>query len=92
MVSKFWTEDRGEALGEDLSDNYFSVMGIQPALGRLFSPGADERRLREIVLTYSCGKRWGADPDIVGETLPFNDGVTIVGVASWPAPTSRTCC
>jgi len=81
MVSKFWMEDRGEVLGENVSDNYFSVMGIKPVLGRLFSPGDDEKRLREIVLTYSCWKRWGADANIVDKTLPFNDGVTIVGVA-----------
>ena len=67
---------------EQVSDNYFQVMGIQPFLGRLFSPGEDEQHAAEVVLTYSCWKRWGADPHIVGETVmvgttPF----TIAGVA-----------
>jgi putative ABC transport system permease protein len=67
---------------EQVSDNYFQVMGIQPFLGRVFAPGDDEQRATEVVLTYSCWKRWGADPRIVGETLmigtlPF----TIAGVA-----------
>ena len=75
---------RREEMGttEQVSDNYFQVMGIQPFLGRLFSPGEDEQHAAEVVLTYSCWKRWGADPHIVGETVtvgttPF----TIAGVA-----------
>ncbi|HEY7334241.1 MAG TPA: ABC transporter permease [Bryobacteraceae bacterium] len=80
-ISKFWVEGRGEALGEVVSDNYFSTMGMQPVLGRLFSPGADEKKLPEVVLSYACWKRWGSDPNIVGQTLSINDGVTIVGVA-----------
>jgi putative ABC transport system permease protein len=67
---------------EQVSDNYFQVMGIQPFLGRVFAPGDDERRATEVVLSYSCWKRWGADPHIVGETLMIGTSpFTIAGVA-----------
>ena len=81
FLSKTWMEGRGEALVEPVSDNYFSVMGMRPVLGRLFARGDDDKRLDIAVLTYACWKRWGADPNIVGKTLPLNAGVTIVGVA-----------
>ncbi len=65
-----------------VSDNYFQVMGIQPFLGRFFAPGDDRRRASLAVLSYSCWRRWGADPRIAGKTI-FNgkEALTIVGVA-----------
>lgn len=81
LLSKSWLEDRGELLAEAVSDNYFSVMGMQPVLGRFFSPGDDEKRSAEAVLTYAAWKRWGADPNIIGTSLKLNTGVTIIGVA-----------
>jgi predicted permease len=80
-ISKTWMEDRGEAVFEPVSDNYFSVMGMRPVLGRFFSRADDNKRLPEAVLTYACWRRWGSDPNIVGKTLPIDGGVTVVGVA-----------
>jgi predicted permease len=60
-----------------VSDNYFDVLGIRPYLGRFFSPGEDQTKEPVAVMTYSCWKRLGADPNIVGKTVV---GVTIVGV------------
>jgi len=79
----------GTGTVEAASDNYFSVMGIRPFLGRLFAPGDDDKGALEAILTYSCWKRWGADPKIVGETVVLkpqnprlsNSSLTIVGVA-----------
>ena len=65
-----------------LSDNYFGVMGIQPLLGRFFTSGDDRRHVPAAVLTYSCWKRWGADPGIVGKTVTINRyPLTIIGVS-----------
>lgn len=65
-----------------VSDNYFDVMGIQPFLGRFFASGDDQRRAPTVVLTYSCWKRWGADPGIVGKTVVINrHPLTIIGVS-----------
>jgi len=67
---------------EQVSDNYFAVMGIRPFLGRMFTPGDDDKRASEVVLTYSCWKRWGGDPHIVGETVMLgHEPFTIAGVA-----------
>jgi predicted permease len=60
-----------------VSDNYFTVLGIRPYLGRLFLPGDDESATRIAVMTYSCWKRLGADPNLVGKVLA---GKRIVGV------------
>jgi predicted permease len=65
-----------------VSDNYFQVMGLRPALGRFFVSGDDRKRTAAAVLTYSCWKRWGADPGVIGKTATINRRpVMIVGVA-----------
>ena len=65
-----------------LSDNYFTVMGIRPMLGRLFVRGDDDKKSPSAVLSYSCWKRWGADPEITGKTLTLRrHTLTIIGVA-----------
>jgi predicted permease len=65
-----------------LSDNYFAVMGIRPALGQMFVPGDDDKKTPGAVLSYSCWKRWGGDPGIIGKTLTLSrHTLTILGVA-----------
>jgi putative ABC transport system permease protein len=60
-----------------VSENYFDVLGIHPYLGRFFAPGDDASIAKISVMTYSCWKRLGADPHIVGKVLAGN---TILGV------------
>ncbi|MGA2085689.1 MAG: ABC transporter permease [Terracidiphilus sp.] len=77
-----------------VSGNYFTVLGAQPMMGRLFLPnegrtaGADAI----IVLTYDTWKnRFAADPHIIGQLVKINGlPFTVVGVtqpkfvgASW---------
>jgi predicted permease len=67
-----------------VSNNYFSVLGIAPAAGRLIlptegiNPGADPI----VVLGYSYWqKRFAGDPDVVGKHVEMNGHpATIVGV------------
>ncbi len=67
-----------------VSGNYFTVLGAQPMLGRLFLP--DEGRTAGadaiIVLTYDCWRsRFVSDPRIVGQTVKLNGlPFTVVGV------------
>ena len=65
-----------------VSDNYFSVLGVQPLLGRWFAAGDDDKVTTSAVLSYGYWQWLGADPNIIGKTLKLN-GVpfTIVGVA-----------
>ena len=68
-----------------VSNNYFSGLDVQPALGRLIqpneglTPGADPI----LVLGYSYWqKRFGGDPGVVGKKVEINGhAATIVGVA-----------
>jgi predicted permease len=68
-----------------VTGNYFSTLGVQPALGRLFVPTEGEAGTKDpyIVLGYSYWqKRFGGDPSIVGkQALIDGDAVTIIGVA-----------
>ena len=67
-----------QVITRPVSENYFSVLGIKPFLGRFFSPGDDQHNTHIAVMTYSCWKRLGSDPHIVGKTVVRN---MIVGVA-----------
>ena len=67
-----------------VTGNYFSTLGVQPALGRLYLPSEGEPGGRDpyVVLGYSYWqKRFGGDPSVVGQQALF-DGqeVTIIGV------------
>jgi predicted permease len=65
-----------------VSDNYFSVLGVQPLLGRWFAPGEDDKPSNSAVLSYQYWKSLGADPGIVGKSLTLNGApLTIIGVA-----------
>ena len=73
------------ASGELVSGNYFDVLGVRPALGRVFTaedegaPGANPI----IVLSHGYWSRhFGADPNILNKMLTVNNtAMTVVGVA-----------
>ena len=65
-----------------VSDNYFSVLGVQPFLGRWFAAGDDDKVTTSAVLSYGYWRWLGADPNIIGKSLTMNGvPLTIVGVA-----------
>jgi putative ABC transport system permease protein len=69
---------------ELVSGNYFETLGLRPALGRLFVQSDDVAQSANplVVLSFaSWQRRFGADPDILNQTLllnghPFN----VIGV------------
>jgi predicted permease len=69
---------------ELVSGTYFSTLGLNPYLGRVFTPEDD--RLPDaypyIVLNYAYWKtRFSGDPEIVGKDLTLNNyKMTVVGV------------
>src|SRR5215468_7629189 len=71
--------------GELVSGNYFEVLGVRPALGRVFNqeddraPGAHPL----VVLSHAYWtRRFGADPAILNKTLTVNGALmTVIGVA-----------
>ena len=65
-----------------VSENYFSVLGVQPFLGRWFVAGDDDKVTKSAVLSYGYWQWLGSDSNIVGKTLTMNSvPFTIVGVA-----------
>ena len=65
------------------SANFFSLLGIEPVIGRTFQPGEDRPGApRVTVLTYGMWQRtFGGDKGIIGQSLTLNgDSYTIVGV------------
>ena len=81
-------EGHGERIwGEMVSGNYFTVLGVQPEVGRLFQPGEVPDAPGKSPLAVLSDRYWrshlGADPSIVGKTIRVNEHqLTIVGVAS----------
>ncbi|HVX58044.1 MAG TPA: ABC transporter permease, partial [Candidatus Saccharimonadales bacterium] len=69
----------------NVSANFFSVLGIQPLLGRFFLPQEETRldAVPMVVLSYSTWQtRYSGDPSIVGKSLEIaRHPVTIIGVA-----------
>lgn len=66
-----------------VTQNFFSLLGVEPELGRLFTP--DECKWngpRVAMLSDSLWRRrFSADRNIVGKALPFDGGpITVVGV------------
>jgi putative ABC transport system permease protein len=69
--------------GGVVSSDFLPVLGVQPLLGRFFSPQQDQSGAGQFVmLSYAFWKnRFGGDPHIVGKPVQI-DGVpyTVVGV------------
>lgn len=79
-------DNRGDhCIATRVTGNYFSTLGVQPALGRLIlptegqTPGTDPI----LVLGYSYWqKRFGGDASVIGKQVEIsNHPLTIVGVA-----------
>lgn len=73
------------AYGAIVSDNYFSVLGVQPALGRFFLPGEDQNPGAHPLVVVSHGfwrTNLNADSSLVGGTVGVNgQPYTLIGVA-----------
>jgi predicted permease len=72
--------------GEMVTGNYFSMLGVQPTLGRLLSVEDDRTRGGSPVAVLSHAAwvaRFGADPAVVGRMISINGAsMTVIGVAA----------
>ncbi len=71
--------------GQVVSWDYFSVLGVEPVLGRAFVPEEDET-LGTFPVAMMSFDTWqnqlASDPEILGKTVRINDSpFTIIGVA-----------
>ncbi len=72
---------------ELVSGNYFQALGIGPAMGRVFSPAADDRIYMghpSVVLSYQYWmRRFAGDAKVVGKKILVNNyPMEIVGVSA----------
>src|SRR5262249_55582378 len=66
-----------------VSADFFSVLGVKPALGRDFAPGEDEFGAGPVVLISAnfWQRKFGSAPDALGKSIALDDkSYTIVGV------------
>jgi putative ABC transport system permease protein len=81
-------------VGERVSPNLFSLLGVPPLLGQYFSSEQADNRERVVMLSYGLWlRRFGGATDVVGKSLEI-DGKSsrIVGVmpAAFEFPSSET--
>lgn len=82
-ISNHGQTERGS--GELVSGNYFDVLGVQPVIGRLFTP--DDNRVQGghpyVVLSHGYWTRhFAGDPGVLNQGILVNNTeMTIIGVA-----------
>ncbi len=80
-----WNNQPDLASGEIVSGNYFDVLGVRPAVGRLFIPADDAAQNGNPVVVLSFNywnAHFGSDPRVIDQVLYINGHpFTIVGVA-----------
>jgi predicted permease len=86
MLLSMTTQGKGEVVwGEMVSGNYFTVLGVRPALGSLSLPADDRDVASSSVAVISHNiwrRRFASDPNIVGKTVTLDGhGFTVMGVA-----------
>ncbi len=84
-VSLITTGEPQQAFAELVTGNYFNVLGVKPAIGRVFLPDEDTKPGGDPVVVLSHGfwqRRFGGDPSTVGRTVSLNGTTfTVIGIA-----------
>lgn len=74
------------AVAEYVTGNYFSLLGVQPALGRLIGPEHDPAKPEGAVAVMSWSlwnSRFRRDPSVIGKRIFVNDTPAIIaGIAA----------
>ena len=76
-----------------VSHEYFSVLGVKPALGRGFSKEEEAEGKNQVaVLSHELWtRRFGGNPSILGKPIAINNAeYTVVGVL--PGALKHRCC
>ena len=85
QVGLQWHNQPDLVATELVSGNYFQMLGVRPALGRLFVPSDDVTQAANpvIVLSYAYWqRRFGSNPNVLDQTVLVNGHpFTVIGVA-----------
>jgi len=82
----FSLTDAGEGeqvRGQMVSAGFFSVLGVKPSIGRMFTAEEDQLGAGRVVLISSgfWKRKLGSDPDILGRRIVLDgEGYTVIGV------------
>lgn len=75
--------DARDATIAQVSSNFFALIGVRPALGRLFS-GEEDRDGRDSVALLDAGfwhREFGGDPNVLGKTVILKErAFTVIGI------------
>jgi predicted permease len=78
-------EEFGKIRGNVVSANYFSFLGVSPAIGRMLTPEDSHAAGEGAVAIISFGlwgRQFGYDPSVLGQTITLNrTPFAIIGVA-----------
>ena len=81
-----WNGQSERVSGELVSGNYFEVLGVRPAIGRVFNAADDRRPGAHPVAVLGHGywlRRFGGNASVLNSTIVLNGhSLTIVGVAA----------
>src|SRR5215510_14478354 len=71
-----------ELPGRKVTANFWTVLGVKPLLGRVFTEDEDTRGERVTVISYALWqRRYGASPDVLGRKIMLNDNpYEVIGV------------
>jgi predicted permease len=75
--------DAEQVTGRRVSANFFSVLGVEPALGRNFASEEDERGAGPVILISAelWQRKFNAASDVLGKSLTLDDkSYTVIGV------------
>ncbi|HVQ17004.1 MAG TPA: ABC transporter permease, partial [Vicinamibacterales bacterium] len=60
-------------LGRRVTPNFFSVLGVQPVVGRAFTTADDTNGSRVVVISHALWqRRYGGDPGIIGRMISMS--------------------
>jgi len=63
-----------ELPGRKVTANLWTVLGVQPLIGRVFTEDEDTQGMRVAVISYALWqRRFGASPDVLGRKIMLND-------------------
>jgi len=84
-LTAVWRGASERANGDLVSGNYFEVLGVQPALGRVFNASDDRTPGAHPIAVLSYGywqRKFAGDPLVINQTITVNGHpLTIVGVS-----------
>lgn len=71
-----------QILGARMTPSIFSMLGVAPLMGRVFTPEEDTQKAQVVVLSYATWKsRFNANPNVIGTKIDLNRRpYTVIGV------------